>query len=229
MEISLYMSIFEPQAHFLLSLIVWVVLLVKITIIERKNIKNFLSTTLFGITFVLAAVLYLIPNLLSKEVYLGAELFLIGIVLGLIFTDLFIKPAPNQDKSQNDKETEENKYERAIEKRKRNIQKKLPLLFGIIGLSIQNNSGSPFLAPLVVLIVLCASLLYLSIKERFKISTNYLAGFTLTILFQFLITYNEFASSIIIQVIEMILWSLAVIFLYSFERKHKEESFDRSL
>lgn len=225
MEISLYMSIFEPQVHFLLSLIIWVVLVAKITIFERNNIENFLSTIFFGVTFIFASLLHLIPNLLSKDVYLGIEFSLIGIVLGLIFKDLFIKSQNSQEYKEELADTE-NKYRLGIEKRKKNIQKKLPILFGVISFSVQNNSESPFIAPLMVIIVLSASLLYLSIKEKFQISTNYLTGFTLTILFQFLITYNEFTSSITIQVIEMFLWSGALIFLYLFERKHKEESFD---
>jgi hypothetical protein len=224
MEISLYMSIFEPQFHFLLSLLIWLALIAKITIIERINIKNFLSTAIFGAIFIFAVILYLIPDFLSKEVYLAIQASLIGIVLGLIFRDLFIKSGPDQEIII-DIGNVENKYKQLIEKRKKNIQIKLPVLFGIVCFSIQNNSQSPFLAVLAVVIMLSACLLYLSIKGKFKVSTNYLTGFTLAILFQFLITYNEFVSSINVQAIKMIIWSLALIFLYCYERNYKEESF----
>jgi hypothetical protein len=212
------MSIFEPQLDFILSSIVSVILLGKSVFFDGRNSKNLKATIVISILMSMPIISYFISALAVAKLYLSVQFGLFGIVLGLVFNDLIIKIKPSALESKDN-----DPYRADINKRKINVSKKLPFLFGIIAFTLERNSNNPHLSILFIVLALCATLLYSSIKGEFNKKLTILSGFTITLLVQFLLSYNEVTLSVPIRIVHAFLWTLSVYLIYLFELMNEEK------
>ncbi|MBT7610678.1 MAG: hypothetical protein HN576_13040 [Bacteriovoracaceae bacterium] len=211
------MSIFEPRLDFFVTAIFSLILLGKIVFIDHKNLRKFKATTFFIFLLIIPVISHYFPTLFSIKHYLSIQFGLFGIVLGLIFTHLFIKiniSAANVDNNED--------FNAKINKRKISVVKKLPILFGVIAFTLENNSDISHIDFLCLVVTLCAFLIYASVKQDFNGKLIILSGFTFTLLLQVLLSYNELILSIPFRIAHGLLWIMSVYLIYLFE-KEKEE------
>jgi hypothetical protein len=218
MENSSFMTIFEPRIDFLVTLIFLGVLIGKIVFIDQKKITDFKSTLIMGLILIIPVFSYLFPHLITEKLQFTIQYTLFGIVFGLIFNILFIKIELLSKLSV--------EHLNNINKRKVSVQKKIPILFGIAGFSLENNAETPYLSVMCLVIALCASILFASIKNELRSRLFILCGFTLTILFQFLLSYNEINLSAMIRTVIIILWILSITLIYMFDKLNGEIKID---